>query len=165
MPTRQSRATGAKCGSRCAWDCGRWRCCAPPLLVLLLFTRPMLLVFGQEPRWRRMRRLYVARWRFGLPFALGFQVLRSFSTALDRAPCRRMMVMVLAMLFNALGDYALIFGHFGLPRLGLLGAGMASACSNLFSFVAMLAVVPDGAGAAALSHPAPSARSRDWQHI
>ena len=70
----------------------------------------------------------------GLPFALGFQVLRSFSTALSR-PLPSLVVMVLAILFNALGDYGLIFGHFGLPRLGLLGAGMASACSNIFSFV------------------------------
>jgi MATE family multidrug resistance protein len=76
---------------------------------------------------------------FGLPFALAFQVLRSFSTALSRA-VPPLAVMALAIAFNALGDYALIFGHFGLPRLGLLGAGLASASSNLFSFVAMLAV-------------------------
>jgi MATE family multidrug resistance protein len=29
--------------------------------------------------------------------------------------------------FNALFDYALIFGHFGLPRLGLMATGIASA--------------------------------------
>ena len=75
---------------------------------------------------------------WGLPFALAFQVLRSFSTALSRA-VPPLIVMALAVLFNALGDYALIFGHFGLPRLGLFGAGMASASSNFFSFVAMLA--------------------------
>ena len=43
--------------------------------------------------------------------------------------------MGLAILFNALGDYSLIFGHFGLPQLGLFGAGLASASSNIFSFV------------------------------
>ena len=104
---------------------------------------------------------------FGLPFALGFQVLRSFSTALSRA-VPPLVVMVLAILFNALGDYTLIFGHFGLPRLGLLGAGLASACSNLFSFVA------DAGGHALatpglkrLSHPAPAgaaALARLWRN-
>ena len=54
----------------------------------------------------------------GLPFALGFQVLRSFSTALSRA-VPPLVVMALAILWNAGFDYALIFGHFGLPRLGL----------------------------------------------
>ncbi len=38
------------------------------------------------------------------------------------------------------GDYGLIFGHLGLPRLGLFGAGLASASSNIFSFLLMLAV-------------------------
>ena len=36
-----------------------------------------------------------------------------------------MVVMGLAILFNALGDYTLIFGHFGFPKLGLIGAGFA----------------------------------------
>jgi MATE family multidrug resistance protein len=49
-----------------------------------------------------------------------------------------MIVMGLAILWNALADYGLIFGHFGLPRLGLFGAGLASASSNIFSFVLML---------------------------
>jgi len=51
-----------------------------------------------------------------------------------------MVVMVLAILWNAGFDYALIFGHFGFPEMGLYGAGIASASSNIFSFVAMLAV-------------------------
>jgi len=43
-------------------------------------------------------------------------------------------------LWNAGFDYALIFGHFGFPRLGMFGAGLASASSNIFSFAAMLSV-------------------------
>jgi len=49
-------------------------------------------------------------------------------------------VMAIAILWNAFFDYALIFGNFGLPKLGLFGAGIASASSNIFSFCAMLAV-------------------------
>jgi MATE family multidrug resistance protein len=45
-----------------------------------------------------------------------------------------------AIFYNALADYTLIFGHFGAPRLGILGAGMASASSYIFSFFAMLAI-------------------------
>ena len=85
---------------------------------------------------------------------MAFQVLRSFSTALSRA-VPPLVVMALAILWNAGFDYALIFGHFGLPRLGLYGAGLASASSNIFSFVAMLAICLGDAGAEALSHPAP----------
>ncbi len=44
-------------------------------------------------------------------------------------------------MFNGAFDYALIFGHFGAPRLGLMGSGIASATSFFFTFLAMLAVV------------------------
>jgi MATE family multidrug resistance protein len=43
----------------------------------------------------------------------------------------------LALPLNALGNYALMFGHFGLPALGLAGAGWSSlfAASFMFSFL------------------------------
>ena len=110
-----------------------------PLLCVLIFTRPILMAFGQQPELAQGAAIFMSGLAFGLPFALGFQVLRSFSTALSRA-VPPLAVIALAILWNAGFDYALIFGHFGLPRLGLLGAGIASASSNIFSFVAMLSV-------------------------
>ena len=50
-----------------------------------------------------------------------------------------LVVAALSVIFNAAGDYALIFGHFGAPRLELWGAGLSSSLSNLFGFLAMLA--------------------------
>jgi MATE family multidrug resistance protein len=110
-----------------------------PLLCVLIFTHPILLAFQQQPELAADAALFMSGLAWGLPFALGFQVLRSFSTALSRA-VPPLVVMGLAIAWNALGDYALIFGHFGLPRLGLLGAGMASASSNIFSFLMMLTI-------------------------
>jgi MATE family multidrug resistance protein len=110
-----------------------------PLLAVLIFTRPVLLAFQQEPGLAADAALFMSGLAWGLPFALAFQVLRSFSTALSRA-VPPLMVMGLAIVWNAAFDYALIFGHFGLPRLGLFGAGLASASSNIFSFAAILAV-------------------------
>jgi multidrug resistance protein, MATE family len=112
---------------------------APPLLALLLATRPILLFFGQQPVLAANAGLYMSVLCWGLPFAIIFQVMRSFTTAVDH-PLAALAVMVLAVLFNAFGDYALIFGHFGAPRLGLAGAGIASACSNLFSAAALLLI-------------------------
>ena len=111
-----------------------------PLLVYLLATRMMLLGFGEDPMLAAGAARFMSTLCVGLPFALGFQVLRSFSTALSR-PLAPMVVMGLMILFNALMDYALIFGHFGLPQLGLLGSGMASASSNVFGFCALLAII------------------------
>jgi MATE family multidrug resistance protein len=117
----------------------------PPLLVMLFFTRPILLALGEAPSLAQDAARFVKALSFGLPFALGFMVLRSFSPAVSR-PVPPLIVMALAVLFNAAGDYGLIFGHFGLPRLGIVGAGLASATSNLFSFVVMLAVALTAAG-------------------
>ncbi|MBV9550799.1 MAG: MATE family efflux transporter [Alphaproteobacteria bacterium] len=112
---------------------------APPLLAVLLATQPILLLFGQQAELAANAGLYMTALSWGLPFAILFQVLRSFTTAVGH-PLAALAVMVLAVVFNGLGDYALIFGHFGLPRLGLPGAGIASACSNLFSAVSLLMV-------------------------
>src|SRR5258706_2655007 len=110
-----------------------------PLLTALIFAGPILLFFDQEPRLAADAALFMSGLAWGLPFALAFQVLRSFSTALSRA-VPPLAVMALAIAWNAAFDYALIFGHFGFPRLGLFGAGIASASSNIFSFAAMLTV-------------------------
>ena len=110
-----------------------------PLLAMLIFTRPILLAFGQEPALAADAARFMTGLLWGLPFALAFQVLRSFSTALSRAT-PPLVVMAVAILWNAAFDYALIFGHFGFPELGLFGAGLASASSNIFSFAAMLAI-------------------------
>ncbi|HEY5347843.1 MAG TPA: MATE family efflux transporter, partial [Rhizomicrobium sp.] len=111
-----------------------------PLIGVLLCTRPILLALGQQPMLAAGAARFIDALFIGLPFALGFQVLRNFATALSR-PAAPLIVMGLAVFFNALGDYALIFGHFGAPRLGLVGAGAASAASFGFSFFAMLAVI------------------------
>jgi MATE family multidrug resistance protein len=110
-----------------------------PLLAALILTRPILLFFQQEPRLAADAAIFISGLAWGLPCAMAFQVLRSFSTALSRA-VPPLVVMGIAILWNAGFDYALIFGHFGAPRLGLYGAGLASASSNIFSFVAMLAI-------------------------
>ncbi|HEY3778397.1 MAG TPA: MATE family efflux transporter [Rhizomicrobium sp.] len=111
-----------------------------PLIALLLFTHPILLLLGQKPALAEGAGRFTAALCWGLPFSLGYQVLRNFSTALSR-PRASLYVMALSVLFNAAGDYALIFGHFGLPRLELVGSGISSACSYAFGFLAMVCVV------------------------
>ncbi len=111
-----------------------------PLVVFLQFAKPLLLMLGQSEQLADAASRFVVPLSFGLPFSLGFQVLRNYSTALSK-PRASLIVMSIAVGFNGLFDYALIFGHFGLPRLGLMGSGIASACSFACSFLLMLAVV------------------------
>jgi MATE family, multidrug efflux pump len=111
-----------------------------PLIALLLFIGPVFLFLGQTPELAYGAQAFTRALCWGLPFSLGYQVLRNFSTALSR-PNASLIVMTTAIAFNTCGDYAFIFGHFGMPKLGLVGSGMASACSFTFSFLLMLVVV------------------------
>jgi MATE family multidrug resistance protein len=111
-----------------------------PLLLLLTFTRPILLLLGQDPVLAEGGAVFMSTLMWGLPFSLAYQVLRNFSTAVEK-PVMPLIVAALTVLFNALCDYVLIFGHFGFPRLEVLGSGLASALANFFSFLAMLAFV------------------------
>jgi MATE family multidrug resistance protein len=109
-------------------------------MLFLLLTHPVLLILGQKPDLAAAAGRFTTALCIGLPFSLGFQVLRNFATALKR-PVFPLVVMVLGVAFNFFGDYALIFGHWGMPKWGLVGAGVASAASYTFQFFALLAVV------------------------
>jgi MATE family multidrug resistance protein len=111
-----------------------------PLFVLLQFAKPLLILFGQQPELAEGAGHFVGALAFGLPFTLGYQVLRNYTTALSR-PTAPLIVMGISILFNAAADYALIFGHFGFPRLGVVGSGISSSCSFAFGFLTMLLVI------------------------
>ena len=111
-----------------------------PLAVFLFFTKHILLTLGQIPELAEAAGRFVRPLCFGLPFSLGFQVLRNYSSALGK-PKASLWVVAATILFNFVGDYALIFGHFGMPKLGLVGSGIATACSHTFCFLAMTAIV------------------------
>jgi len=65
--------------------------------------------------------------------------LRSFVAALGR-PAWALMVTAGAILFNIVANWALVFGHLGLPALGLRGSGLSTALSNVFLFASFAAV-------------------------
>jgi multidrug resistance protein, MATE family len=111
-----------------------------PLTASLMFAKPILIFLHQQPALADAASQFVRPLSCGLVFSLGFQVLRNYVTALER-PNASLWVMLITIIFNAVADYALIFGHFGMPKLGLFGSGMASACSYTFSCLAMIGVV------------------------
>ena len=111
-----------------------------PLAGVLLATGPILVAFGQSPKLAHLASLFTMPLCVGLFFVLSFQVLRNYSTALGQ-PKTSLIVMVVSVFFNALAGYALIFGHFGFPRLEVVGSGIATTAAQAFSLVAMLIVI------------------------
>ena len=71
---------------------------------------------------------------------------------------------------NVAGNYALIFGHWGFPEMGLLGAGISTLAARISAMVAILAVVrwrrryrPYYEGAVEASGSRRELRRRIWQ--
>src|SRR3546814_10916388 len=111
-----------------------------PAWALLWESESILLLMGQEAdlaaqAGELMRGL---QWAL-LPF-LGFTTLRNVIAALER-PVWGLVIMVCAIPFNLLAGWALIFGHFGFPALGIFGAGIASSLSVSFLFLGLLSVI------------------------
>jgi multidrug resistance protein, MATE family len=72
--------------------------------------------------------------------ALVIVVLRNFVAALGLAWIP-LAVMLVGVGVNLLGNWLLIFGHWGFPRLGLIGSGYASAITYSFMALALAAIV------------------------
>jgi MATE family multidrug resistance protein len=52
-----------------------------------------------------------------------------------------MCVVLSANVLNIIGNYALIFGHFGCPELGLAGAGISTVCAYTLQAIAIVAIM------------------------
>lgn len=119
-----------------------WSCVAlaVPVWIILWHSETILLWFGQDPAISADAAKFVRALQWGFLPAVGYLALRSFVAALER-PIWALMVGLGGVIFNALINYGLIFGHFGLPALGLVGAGIGSSLTNLFMFVAMAIIV------------------------
>ena len=111
-----------------------------PLMPILLSTEWILSHLGQDPILAMGAGQFAAMLCIGLPFSFGFQVLRNFATALGK-PNATLWVMLSSFFFNLIVAWTLIFGHFGLPKLGLVGAGLATSLSAVWAFLIMLVVI------------------------
>jgi len=132
----------ARGGVRTSLRMGLWAVTITSAIMMPVMwsAEPILRALGQAPNLAHMAGQFCFILAFGLPFAVGYQALRNFATALGR-PRAAMAVMVATIAFNAVAGWILIFGHLGAPRLGIVGSGLATASSALFSFLAMLAVI------------------------
>jgi multidrug resistance protein, MATE family len=98
-----------------------------PFMIVCWYVRPLLIALGQDPQLAALAEPYMHGLLWAMPPVLWFIVLRGFVSALSR-PRAVFLVTLWGVLFNALAVYALMFGKFGFPALGLPGAGIASAC-------------------------------------
>ena len=111
-----------------------------PVWLILWYTEPILVAMGEEPSLSADAGRFAHTLQWAMLPALYYLVLRSFVAALER-PGWSLVVGLGGVACNALVNYSLIFGHFGLPALGLTGAGIGTTTTNIFMFLAMAGIV------------------------
>jgi MATE family multidrug resistance protein len=96
-----------------------------PTLFVLWNAESVILAFGQEPQLARLAAWFLKGYMWVIPPWMLFQVMRNFVSAMER-PGWVLVISTVGIPLNALVSWALIFGHFGLPRMGLIGGGIGS---------------------------------------
>jgi multidrug resistance protein, MATE family len=108
-----------------------------PVMALPFWGERILLALGQSHTAARLAQQYL----FGLVWSilpgLWFMAIRGFMSAVNR-PQPILWITLAAIPANALLVYLLLYGEWGLPKLELFGAGLATSVINFAMFLAAL---------------------------
>jgi MATE family multidrug resistance protein len=108
-----------------------------PVMAFPFWGEQILLALGQSPAAAALAQQYL----FGLVWSilpgLWFMAIRGFMSAINR-PEPILWITLAAIPTNALLVYLLLYGEWGLPRLELFGAGLATSMVNFAMFLAGL---------------------------
>ncbi|MGY3724416.1 putative efflux protein, MATE family [Granulicatella balaenopterae] len=108
---------------------------AIPLAILgFIFAKPILSLMGAEPIALQTGLNYFRIIMVGFVFqAWNFTITAALrGIGQTKIPMKNN---VIANFFNVIGNYVLIYGAFGFPALGVVGAGISTACANLLALI------------------------------
>jgi MATE family multidrug resistance protein len=136
------QAEGDETSIRRATRMGLWLSFGFGLLALplMVFAEPILRLMGQQDAVVELGSQYLAIAGWGILPALFVMVLKSYLAALERTQVV-LWITVLSAITNALVNYALIFGNWGAPELGVMGAAIASLSTQVVSLVGVVIYV------------------------
>ncbi|MDQ0214406.1 MATE family multidrug resistance protein [Oikeobacillus pervagus] len=110
------------------------------LIIGGFVLEPILSRMNLEPTVHMIAKNYLIALSFGMIPLFMYTVLRSFIDALGMTRTS-MMITLLTLPINFVLNYLLIFGKFGFPRLGGVGAGYASAMTYWFITIIAIFVI------------------------
>jgi MATE family multidrug resistance protein len=108
-----------------------------PACAVLWHVESILTALGQDPALAVESARFMHAFVWSLPTAIGFIVLRCFITAFGSTRAV-LLIMLAGVVANAVLAWGLVFGAFGLPRLELVGSGIASSLVNAGMLAALL---------------------------
>jgi len=111
-----------------------------PITVFQLFGEHVLLALGQTPALAELASHYLNGMAWGAVPGLLAIAIRGFMGSVNR-PEPGLWIMLAAIPLNGLLVYVLIYGAFGLPRLGLFGAGIGTSLVNYAMCIASMVAV------------------------
>jgi MATE family multidrug resistance protein len=111
----------------------------PPYWLLLWHVGDFMRAFGESEELARQGQIFLRAYMWSTAPWLLFQLLRNFVAALER-PRVVLWLSLAGIAINALLSWSLIFGHFGLPELGLAGGGVGSTITWLLLCAALVFV-------------------------
>ena len=110
------------------------------LICMIPFAQPIFSLVDHDPLTQRYEIEYFRILCLGAGPAIAATALSGFFSGKGQTwPI--MWVNALATAVNLIMDYALIFGKWGLPEMGIRGAAIATVFSGIFSFLAYLALI------------------------
>ncbi len=132
-------AEGDETSLRRATRMGMWlsmifAACALPVFW---WSSPVLQALGQDPDLAMAAQGYLRIAGWGIVPALLVMVIKSYLAALERTQIV-LWISLLSAVANGLANYALIFGNWGAPELGLQGAAIASLATHLISLIGVI---------------------------
>src|SRR3954452_11154245 len=121
---------------------GLWLIAAmlPPYWLLLWHVGDLMRALGISAELASQGQTFLRAYMWCTAPWLLFQLLRNFVAALER-PRIVLWLSIAGIAVNALLSWSLIFGHFGLPALGLRGGGIGSTLTWLIMCGALVALI------------------------
>jgi len=113
------------------------------ILLAIPFAGPVFSLVGHSPQIQQHEAAYFRILCLGGFFYIASFALSGFYSGRGKTwPV--MWVNTLTTVVNLVLDYALIFGRWGFPELGIVGAGIATVAAGAFSFFLFLAILAGG---------------------
>jgi len=138
----QSHGAGDHMDSRRTLINGVWLGLAlsPPVALATFALIPILRAVGTNPRVMALLAAYLKALVWGIPGLMLYAAFRRYLQAVDFVK-PVMFVLVSANLVNLAGNWALMFGHWGAPVLGLEGSGLATSIARTYMAAFLLGAI------------------------